>query len=278
MAAYNRRWYILSSIIGALGIGLIGALLGIEEFIVMDITDDDSTNSTACNFDVSTRKLGFFTGTDKTCTFAGEKLAEHWPMLCMGKTDYCQVGGAEQEKKYPRLCECKSDDGIVAVNAEIEPIYETGLHWAIFSLLVISALIGIYASGTAFYNGITKPLQEYLSVRAVLYSFIGAITFNIISLILSVVYLFIGFKGDDCPMIDGFVGLNGFIPSEAQGWKCDKVSFGFGFYFEIISLVCFVLAIAAAWMGQRGFQSIDEGSKIDQEKEKDVGVSTSMMF
>ena len=85
MAAYNRRWYILSSIIGALGIGLIGALLGIEEFIVMDITDDDSTNSTACNFDVSTRKLGFFTGTDKTCTFAGEKLAEHWPMLCMGK-------------------------------------------------------------------------------------------------------------------------------------------------------------------------------------------------
>ena len=85
MAAYNRRWYILSSIIGALGIGLIGALLGMEEFIVMDITDDDSTNST-CNFDVSTRKLGFFTGTDKTCTVAGEKLAEHWPMLCMGKS------------------------------------------------------------------------------------------------------------------------------------------------------------------------------------------------
>ena len=71
---------------------------------------------------------------------------------------------------------------------------------------------------------------------------------------------------------------NGFIPSEDQGWKCDNVSFGFGFYFEIISLVCFVLAIGAAWMGQRGFQSIDEGSKIDQEKEKDVGVSTSMMF
>ena len=85
MAAYNRRWYILSSIIGALGIGLIGALLGIEEFIVMDIIDDDTTNSTSCNFDVSTRKLGFFTATDKTCTFAGEKLAEHWPMLCMGK-------------------------------------------------------------------------------------------------------------------------------------------------------------------------------------------------
>ena len=71
---------------------------------------------------------------------------------------------------------------------------------------------------------------------------------------------------------------NGFIPSADQDWKCDNVSFGFGFYFEIISLVCFVLAIAAAWMGQRGFQSIDEGSKIDQEKEKDVGVSTSMMF
>ena len=84
MAAYNRRWYILSSIIGALGIGLIGALLGIEEFIVMDITDEDSTDSTNCNF-VPSRKLGFFTGTDKTCTVAGEKLAEHWPMLCMGK-------------------------------------------------------------------------------------------------------------------------------------------------------------------------------------------------
>ena len=84
MAAYNRRWYILSSIIGALGIGLIGALLGIEDFIVMDLTEGDSTTSN-CNFDVSTRKLGFFTGTDKTCTLAGEKLAEHWPMLCMGK-------------------------------------------------------------------------------------------------------------------------------------------------------------------------------------------------
>ena len=48
---------------------------------------------------------------------------------------------------------------------------------------------------------------KLFSVRAVLYSFIGAITFNIISLILSVVYLFIGFKGDECPMIDGFVGL-----------------------------------------------------------------------
>ena len=71
---------------------------------------------------------------------------------------------------------------------------------------------------------------------------------------------------------------NSFIPSGRQGWKCENVSFGFGFYFEIISLVCFILAIAAAWMGQRGFQSIDEGSKIDQEKEKDVGVSTSMMF
>ena len=83
MAAYNRRWYILSSIIGALGIGLIGALLGIEEFIVMDLTESNANSN--CNFDVSTRKLGFFTGTDKTCTFAGEKLVEHWPMLCMGK-------------------------------------------------------------------------------------------------------------------------------------------------------------------------------------------------
>lgn len=82
----------------------------------------------------------------------------------LGKTDYCRAGGTEeQEKNYPRLCECESDEGIVnSADPDIEPIYETGLHWAIFSLLVISALIGIYASGTAFYNGITKPLQEYL--------------------------------------------------------------------------------------------------------------------
>ena len=88
MAAYNRRWYILSSIIGALGIALIGALLGIEEFIVMDLARNstaDNPDQNPCNFEVSTRKLGFFTGTDKTCTAAGEKLAEHWPMLCMGK-------------------------------------------------------------------------------------------------------------------------------------------------------------------------------------------------
>ena len=70
----------------------------------------------------------------------------------------------DQEVSYPRLCECESDStGIVnQVDPSIQPIYETGLHWSIFSLLAISALIGIYASGTAFYNGITKPLQEYL--------------------------------------------------------------------------------------------------------------------
>ena len=81
MAAYNGRWYILSSIIGAVGIGLIGALLiGNEDFIVMD----NYQNYTSCDF-VSTRKLGFFTGTDKTCVLAGERLAEHWSMLCKGK-------------------------------------------------------------------------------------------------------------------------------------------------------------------------------------------------
>ena len=39
MAAYNRRWYILASIIAGLGIGLIGASLGTEELIEMAFTD-----------------------------------------------------------------------------------------------------------------------------------------------------------------------------------------------------------------------------------------------
>ena len=85
-------------------------------------------------------------------------------MTYLGKTKYCKVSAPDQENNYPRLCECKTSDGSVVneTDPEIEPIYESGLHWAIFSLLIISALIGIYASGTAFYNGITKPLQEYL--------------------------------------------------------------------------------------------------------------------
>ena len=85
-------------------------------------------------------------------------------IIYLGKADYCNKVGDEQEQNYPRLCECKSDEGgiVDSTDPEIEPIYENGLHWAIFSLLIISGLIGIYASGTAFYNGITKPLQEYL--------------------------------------------------------------------------------------------------------------------
>ena len=88
MAAYNGRWYILSSIIGVVGIGFIGALLIVEDFIVMDLTVNYQ-NYTHCDFDVSTRKLGFFTGTDKTCEITGERLAEHWPMFCIGKYIFC---------------------------------------------------------------------------------------------------------------------------------------------------------------------------------------------
>ena len=48
-----------------------------------------------------------------------------------------------------------------------------------------------------------------------------------------------------------------------QGWRCENASFGFGFYFEIISLVCFVLAIAAAWMGQYSMLAIDPQNGIE---------------
>ena len=54
------------------------------------------------------------------------------------------------------------------------------------------------------------------------------------------------------------------IPSIEQLYTCDNVNLGLSFYFQLISLVCFGLAIGAAFMGQRGFQSIDETSKIDQ--------------
>ena len=61
------------------------------------------------------------------------------------------------------MCECKTKDSVLDYDdPAIEPIYASGLHWATFSLLIISALIGICACGTAFYNGITKPLQENL--------------------------------------------------------------------------------------------------------------------
>ena len=62
------------------------------------------------------------------------------------------------------MCECKTnkDSTVDYDDPAIEPIYASGLHWAIFSFLIISALIGICACGTAFYNGIMKPLQENL--------------------------------------------------------------------------------------------------------------------
>ena len=44
---------------------------------------------------------------------------------------------------------------------------------------------------------------------------------------------------------------------------------------------CFCLSIIAGFMGQRGFQSIDETSKIDQDtKVKDVGTygETAILF
>ena len=88
-------------------------------------------------------------------------------MIHLGKTEYCTFSTHDQEKNYPRMCECKTNNDSVVdlVDPEMKPIYKSGLHWTIVSVLIITlidALIGIYASGIAFYNGITKPPQEYL--------------------------------------------------------------------------------------------------------------------
>jgi len=281
MAAYNRRWYILASIIAGLGIGLIGATLGTEELIEMEFTDIDyAIADDVCQDVPLTRKVGLVTGSDSLCGLEGAISFPHWSVPCSGKVDYCS---SREDEKIGRLCECSQD------NKSVTPTYTTGLHWAIFSLLMVAALIAVYGTGVAFYNGITKPTQEIFSVRAVLATMCSAIIINLICVILTIVYFYGSYKTEvdcdsgnsdmtcySCALLENSRMQT--VPSRQQGYVCTSVSLGISFYFQLLSLVCFGLSIGASFMGQRGFQSIDETSKIDQTKQKDVGVESSMMF
>ena len=84
MAAYNRRWYILSSIIAGLGIGLIGASFGTEELVTMEFYQAES-DSFDCHQTVrNERKVGIFTGSDSLCLLSGAIQYPHWPVACIG--------------------------------------------------------------------------------------------------------------------------------------------------------------------------------------------------
>merc|ERR1711885_126564 len=135
-------------------------------------------------------------------------------------------------------------------------------------MLLIAALIACYGTAISFYNGITKPTQEIFGVRAVLVSLLAAMMLNLIGMVLTIVYYYGSYNVDNCSMLVNSSAVT--IPSIEQLYTCDNVNLGLSFYFQLISLVCFGLAIGAAFMGQRGFQSIDEMSKIDQTKTKDV--------
>jgi len=271
MAAYNRRWYILSAIIGALGIGLIGASFGTEELVTMELNSDSANAGDQCLDFTSTRKLGLFTGTDRLCSILDITTYQHWPVTCLGHDELCGVTNPTEEyfNTVPRMCECDDDNKMM-------PTYQSSLHWAIFSMLLIGALIACYGTAIAFYNGITKPTQEIFGVRAVLVSLLTAMVLNLVGMVLTIVYFYGSYKVDFCSMLTDSINVQ--IPSVEQQYTCDNVNLGLSFYFQLISLVCFGLSIGAAFMGQHGFQSIDETSKIDQTKTKDVGVESSMIF
>jgi len=233
------------------------------------------------------RKVGIFTGSDSLCLLSGAIQYPHWPVACIGNEKYCVPSFSPNElASSARQCECSS---YTDKDKTVTPTYESGLHWAIFSILLVAALVAAYGTATAFYNGITKPTQEIFGVRAVLASLLGAILLNLIGMILTIVYFYGTYKvpvkcndtDEDeqcyqCGLME--TTLVSSLPSISQNYSCTAVNLGLSFYFQLIALVCFGLSIGAAFMGQRGFQSIDETSKIDQTKTKDVGVESSMIF
>ena len=158
MAAYNRRWYTLASIIGALGIGLIGASFGTEELITMELDSESAQTGDQCAGFIGTRKLGLFTGTDSVCTILGKSVYQHWPVTCIGHDELCNAPELNEPNNwvdiYPRMCECNPE------KTAMTPTYQSSLHWAIFSMLLIAALIACYGTAISFYNEITKPTQE----------------------------------------------------------------------------------------------------------------------
>ena len=78
MAAYNRRWYILSFLIGLVGVGLMGASLGTESLVVMDLPRENSSET-------SYRNVGFFIGSDNIqISTSPSKSFPRWPVLCGG--------------------------------------------------------------------------------------------------------------------------------------------------------------------------------------------------
>jgi len=261
MAAYNRRWYILSSIIAGLGIGLIGASFGTEELVTMEFVQADSDSFTCIDSVKNERKVGLFTGSDSLCLLSGPVQYPHWPVACLGNEKYCRtiVPSELESISPPRQCECSSYSGD---DKTATPTYESGLHWAIFSILLTAALVAAYGTATAFYNGITKPTQEIFGVRAVLASLLGAILLNLIGMILTIVYYYGTYKVSvecDDPSIEGECYQCGLmqttlinnLPSVSQRYSCTDVNLGLSFYFQLIALVCFGLSIGAAFMGQR---------------------------
>lgn len=274
MAAYNRRWYFLSFLVGLVGVGLISTSLGTDSFIVMDLPREDSLSEDS----LSQRHLGFFVGSDYIKIATSEDNYKSWPVPCGDVEEVCDSETLlDNEYTYPRMCDCF----ITPDSKEIIPMYDTGMWWTTIGFALLASLVGLYASIIAGYNGVTKPTQEILSVRAVLYSFITAIILIIVSIILNVTIYFIKFKTDDgCPLPTGNTfPLPPKIPTTKEQYSCENAKLGMSFYFQIIAAVLWILAILFGFLSQRGFKSIDESSKFDTEKTKDKNTAVeSMMF
>ena len=79
MAAYNRRWYVLSFLVGLIGVGLIASSLGTDSFIIMDLPRDDGDDS------ISERHLGFIIGSDYIkISGIDTRPFKSWPVPCGG--------------------------------------------------------------------------------------------------------------------------------------------------------------------------------------------------
>jgi len=256
----------------------MGASLGTESLIVMDLPRENST-------DTSYRNVGFFIGSDNIQISTSTSSFPRWPVLCGDVESVCTSTSdiVEDSSNFPRICECK----VSPAGKEIVPLYDVGLWWAAIALALIATTIALYASITAGYNGVTKPTQEILSVRAVLYGFVAAIGFSVLSIILCVVIFFTNFKNWDTYEEDGIApqcpvpsaatfDLPPQIPNLGEKFSCENAALGLSFYFQLIAAACWTGAILFGYLSQRGFKSIDENSKFDTQNNAEK--HDSMMF
>jgi len=257
-------------------VGLLATSLGLDSIISMNLNRPNANDVIVA----STRKIGFFIGTDQLDSLIVPETISKWPVLCTESLN-CdrEEMQLEDENLYSRMCECSLENGEVTMTA----LYSEALWWVTIAVIILACLSGLYASVFAGFNAVAKPTKEYMSVRAVAYAYIIAITLAIIGMILTVVIYFLYFNfeeenGSTCKLLENSeTNYPPEIPSVGEQYTCEDASLELGFYFQVIGIVLWIFGITSGYMSQRGFKSIDANSKFETADKNDDKFE-SMMF